>query len=62
MGNVGGTVVIPGGIYHCVSITLPDNVNSGETIHVICEVTDNGTSKLTRYQRVIISIEKYLLN
>jgi len=40
-----------------VSLTMPDNVNSGETIHIICEVTDNGTPKLTRYQRVIISIE-----
>ena len=39
------------------SLTLPDNVDSGETIHIICEVTDNGTPKLTRYQRVIISIE-----
>lgn len=39
------------------SLSIPDNVNSGETIHIICEVTDNGTPRLTRYQRVIISIE-----
>jgi hypothetical protein len=32
-------------------------VNSGETIHIICEVTDQGTPELTRYQRVIITIE-----
>lgn len=39
------------------SLIIPDDVNSGETVHIICEVTDNGTPKLTRYQRVIISIK-----
>jgi hypothetical protein len=39
------------------SLTIPDDVNSGETIHIICEVTDQGTPELTRYQRVIITIE-----
>ena len=39
------------------SLQMPQNVNSGETIHVICEVTDNGSPKLTRYQRVIITIQ-----
>ena len=40
-----------------LSFSMPPNVNSGETIHVICEVTDNGSPKLTRYQRVIITIQ-----
>ncbi|MGA9651041.1 DUF1593 domain-containing protein [Pedobacter sp.] len=39
------------------SITIPDNARSGDTIHVICEVTDNGTPALTRYQRVIIKVD-----
>jgi hypothetical protein len=39
------------------SFKVPDDVKKGETIHVICDVTDNGSPKLTRYQRVIISIE-----
>ncbi|MGB4838926.1 MAG: hypothetical protein WBP08_08035, partial [Saprospiraceae bacterium] len=38
-------------------ITIPKDAQSGETIHIICEVTDNGTPSLTRYQRVIINIE-----
>ena len=39
------------------SFTVPKNAGEGETIHIICEVTDHGTPRLTRYQRVIISIE-----
>ena len=25
-------------------------------IHVICEVTDNGSPELTRYQRVVVTV------
>jgi len=38
------------------SFVVPEDCNEGDTIHVICEVTDNGTPPLTRYQRVIIEI------
>jgi hypothetical protein len=38
------------------SFTVPEDAKSGESIHVICEVTDQGTPKLTRYQRVIIKV------
>jgi hypothetical protein len=37
--------------------TVPDNVGEGQTIHIICEVTDTGTPPLTRYQRVVVEIE-----
>lgn len=37
-----------------VSFGVPDDLENGETIHIICEVKDNGTPALTRYQRVII--------
>nr|WP_321412310.1 nucleoside hydrolase-like domain-containing protein [uncultured Carboxylicivirga sp.] len=37
-------------------ITVPDNAQPGETIHMICEVSDSGSPSLTRYQRVIITI------
>ncbi|MFD3000155.1 nucleoside hydrolase-like domain-containing protein [Pontibacter toksunensis] len=40
------------------AFTVPDNANSGETIHLILEVTDSGTPKLTRYQRVIATVIK----
>lgn len=35
------------------SIALPSN-SAGHSIHVICEVTDNGVPNLTSYRRVII--------
>lgn len=39
------------------SLTVPADAGEGETIHVIIEVTDNGTPALTRYQRVIVEID-----
>lgn len=39
------------------SFTIPENSIKGETIHIICEVRDNGVPNLTRYQRVIITID-----
>ena len=38
-----------------ISITVPDDIKPGETIHIICEVNDHGAPNLTRYQRVIIT-------
>ncbi|WP_415867166.1 hypothetical protein [Thalassobellus suaedae] len=39
------------------SFVVPDDVITGDTIHIICEVTDNGSPQLTRYQRVILTVE-----
>lgn len=39
------------------SFIVPDDAGKGETIHVICEVTDAGTPPLTRYQRVVVTVE-----
>lgn len=39
------------------SFTVPGDGGKGKTIHVICEVTDNGTPSLTRYRRVVVEIE-----
>jgi Protein of unknown function (DUF1593) len=36
------------------SFTLPNDIQKGETVHIILEVSDNKTPQLTRYQRVII--------
>jgi hypothetical protein len=36
---------------------VPANAVTGTTIHIICEVKDNVTPQLTRYQRVVIEIE-----
>ena len=39
------------------SFVVPKDAAKGDTIHVICEVTDNGTPPLTRYGRVIVNVE-----
>ena len=35
---------------------VPPNAVPGQTIHMILEVTDDGTPALTRYQRVIVTV------
>jgi hypothetical protein len=36
---------------------VPADAKPGQTIHIICEVRDNGTPVLTRYGRVIVKIQ-----
>jgi hypothetical protein len=36
---------------------VPENASKGQTIHIICEVSDNGTPQLTRYRRIIITVK-----
>ena len=56
-GTYKGNIEIQNAESSDASFTVPsDNIN-GETIHIICEVTDDGTPSLTRYQRVVIEIE-----
>ena len=38
-------------------IEVPEDVQTGQTIHVVLEATDTGSPSLTRYQRVIITIK-----
>jgi hypothetical protein len=38
------------------SMIVPADAKPGQTIHIICEVTDNGAPPLTRYQRVILTV------
>ncbi|MEN3324733.1 nucleoside hydrolase-like domain-containing protein [Mariniflexile soesokkakense] len=38
-------------------LTVPKDAKKGDTIHIICEVSDNGTPQLTRYQRIIFTIK-----
>lgn len=37
--------------------TVPRFAATGDTIHIICEVTDDGEPPLTRYGRVIVTVE-----
>ncbi len=38
------------------TVTIPADAAAGQTIHLILEVTDNGTPNLTRYRRIIITV------
>ncbi len=37
-------------------VTLPRAAWPGQTVHLICEVTDDGTPALTRYRRVVVTL------
>lgn len=37
------------------SVTVPSDLKSGETLHLICQVSDNGTPSLTRYARIVLT-------
>lgn len=39
-------------------LTLPVDGKAGQKIHIICEVTDQGTPPLKRYQRVIVTFSE----
>lgn len=36
---------------------VPESAPSGKTLHLVCSVSDEGTPSLTRYARVVITIE-----
>jgi len=50
-----GSVDISGSTLRNASFTAP-SVNSSRTIHIILEVTDNGTPNLTNYRRLVITV------
>ena len=39
------------------TLTVPADAKTGDTIHVILEVTDSGIPALTRYARVVITVK-----
>jgi hypothetical protein len=52
-GNYPDEVVLTGSNSKRVSLKVPPG-SAGKTIHIICEVTDNGEHHLTSYRRIII--------
>lgn len=38
-------------------VKIPTSLNSGDTIHIIVEGTDDGTPALSRYQRLILTVK-----
>jgi hypothetical protein len=56
-GSYDGTLDIQDAAKQDASFTVPGDAGKGKTVHIICEVTDSGTPRLTRYQRVVVEIE-----
>ena len=50
-------VEIKGANARDASFMVPAESKPGQTIHLICEVADNGSPSLTKYQRVVVEIE-----
>lgn len=55
-GSYPGDVAVADASKPQASLTLPADA-AGHTIHVICEITDNGEHTLTAYRRVIINVK-----
>ena len=55
-GTYDGSVRIEQADQTQASFTVPADVNEGESIHVIIEVTDDGKPPLTRYARVVAEV------
>ena len=56
-GTYDGLIEIQNSEKQDATFTIPSSAEKGKTIHIICEVTDNGTPQLTRYQRVVVEVE-----
>ncbi|MDO4808110.1 MAG: hypothetical protein Q4A07_12790 [Coriobacteriales bacterium] len=39
-----------------VTFTVPADAKSGDTIHMVVEVTDDGAHDLKHYQRVVVTV------
>lgn len=52
-----GTVTLDSTNAPSTSFTVPQDAVPGQTIHMILQVTDDGTPSLARYQRVVITVE-----
>ena len=52
-----GTVSIADPSTVKTTLSVPADAKSGETIHVIAEVTDDGFPALTRYARMVLTVK-----
>jgi hypothetical protein len=51
-----GSITIENANAQEASLVVPADAETGQSIHIICEVKDNGKPTLTRYKRVIITV------
>ena len=56
-GELTDTIAITGADQAQMSFTVPEDAKSGDTIHMIAEVQDNGAHTLKHYQRVVITVQ-----
>lgn len=55
-GTYEGEAVVENASEAVACLTVPENA-SGKSIHVICEVEDDGTPALTSYRRLVINVK-----
>ncbi len=56
-GEIPGGIALEGSDTNMVTFVVPENAKSGDTIHIIAEVVDDGVIPLKRYQRVILTVK-----
>jgi hypothetical protein len=56
-GTYRGEAKIEGGDSPFEVLQVPGNA-AGKTIHVVLQVTDDGTPPLTRYRRIVVTAER----
>jgi hypothetical protein len=56
-GTYPGDIAIADSSAPTTSFRVPEDAKAGQTIHVVLEATDSGTPRLTRYQRVIVTVQ-----
>lgn len=57
VGTYPGDVTITNPASHSTELVVPVDAARGQTIHVILEATDNASLPLTRYQRIIVTVD-----
>jgi hypothetical protein len=57
-GTYPGDVAISNDSSLDATLEIPTDAEAGQTIHVILEATDSGTPSLTRYQRLVVTVQR----
>ena len=57
-GSYGGDIEIENSDSAVASVRIPHDATEDQTIHLICEVQDDGTPALTRYERVVVTVDE----
>ena len=50
------SIALTGADTEQVTFTVPADAKSGDTIHMVVEVTDDGAHNLKHYQRVVVTV------